>query len=231
MLNIDLKHGDRNHPARDPAAQPSAGPRSTKTSPLRPRVRGPVCFPAPDGKRFNRSRGWSAVPDGVVSIRADRVLLMWVGSIEFELLLGNVGSLKEKRSVVRPIVSEVRRRYQVSVAEVGHLDLHRRTAIGVAVVAAEPARITESWTRSNATSRTTRSRTAVDPSGDSKQRRRVSVARRTLNYRPDLTFDFGVFGYCDASASEYDGSHQSGYPFHPFPGRTATTEKAHQRPL
>ena len=68
---------------------------------------------------------------------------MWVGSIEFDLLLGNVGSLKEKRSVVRPIVAEVRRRFSVSVAEVGHLDLHRRTAIGVAVVAAEPARVTE----------------------------------------------------------------------------------------
>lgn len=62
---------------------------------------------------------------------------MWVGSIRFDLLLGDVHSLKEKRSVVRPIVSELRRKYDVSAAEVGHLDLHRRVLIGVAVVAAD----------------------------------------------------------------------------------------------
>lgn len=59
--------------------------------------------------------------------------------LELDLLLGNVHSLKEKRSVVRPIVSELRRRFDVAAAEVGHLDLHRRAAIGVSVVAADAA--------------------------------------------------------------------------------------------
>ena len=59
---------------------------------------------------------------------------MWVGSIRFDLLLGDVHSLKEKRSVVRPIVSELRRKFEVSAAEAGHLDLHRRALVGVAVV-------------------------------------------------------------------------------------------------
>ncbi len=62
---------------------------------------------------------------------------MWVGALEIDLVLGDVQSLKEKRSIVRPIVAEVRRRFEVSVAEAGHLDLHRRALIGVAVVAAE----------------------------------------------------------------------------------------------
>ncbi len=62
---------------------------------------------------------------------------MWIGSLELDLLLGDVHSLKEKRSVVRPIISDVRRRFQVSVAEVDHPDLYRRSAIGVAVVASE----------------------------------------------------------------------------------------------
>jgi uncharacterized protein len=53
------------------------------------------------------------------------------------VLLGDVHSLKEKRSVVRPIVSELQRRFDVAAAEVGHLDLHRRAAIGVSVVAAD----------------------------------------------------------------------------------------------
>lgn len=54
-----------------------------------------------------------------------------------DLLLGDVHSLKEKRSVVRPIVAELRRRYEVSAAETGHLDLHRRAELGVAVTAAD----------------------------------------------------------------------------------------------
>ena len=62
---------------------------------------------------------------------------MWVGSIQFDLLLGDIHSLKEKRSVVRPLVSELRRKYDVSAAEAGHLDLHRRALVGVAVVGAE----------------------------------------------------------------------------------------------
>ncbi len=41
--------------------------------------------------------------------------------------------------MVRPIVAELRRRYEVSAAEAGHLDLHRRALVGVAVVAADPA--------------------------------------------------------------------------------------------
>jgi len=57
--------------------------------------------------------------------------------MELDVLLGDVHSLKEKRSVVRPIVGELRRRFEVAVAESGHLDLHRRAAIGVAVVAAD----------------------------------------------------------------------------------------------
>ena len=62
---------------------------------------------------------------------------MWVGSLALDVLLGDVHSLKEKRGVVRPIVAELRKKYDVSVAEAGHLDLHRRALVGVAVVAAD----------------------------------------------------------------------------------------------
>jgi uncharacterized protein len=62
---------------------------------------------------------------------------MFVGTCEFDLLLGDVHSLKEKRSIVRPIVAELRRRFDVAAAEAGHLHLHRRTLVGVAVVAAD----------------------------------------------------------------------------------------------
>lgn len=62
---------------------------------------------------------------------------MFTGTLSLDLLLGDVRSLKQKRSVVRPIVAELQRRYAVAAAEVGHLDLHRRAQVGVAVVAAD----------------------------------------------------------------------------------------------
>lgn len=68
---------------------------------------------------------------------------MWVGWLELDLRLGDVHTLKQKRSVVRPIVAEVRRRFDVSVAEVDHLDLYRRAGIGVAVTAADRAHVVE----------------------------------------------------------------------------------------
>jgi uncharacterized protein YlxP (DUF503 family) len=68
---------------------------------------------------------------------------MYVGTLSFDLLLGDVRSLKEKRSVVRPIVAELQRKYVVSAAEVEHLDLYRRAGIGLAVVAGDTGHITD----------------------------------------------------------------------------------------
>jgi uncharacterized protein YlxP (DUF503 family) len=66
---------------------------------------------------------------------------MWIGWIEFDLLLGDVHSLKEKRAIVRPLVAELRRRFQVSAAEVDHAD--RRTAVGLSCVSSERAHLIE----------------------------------------------------------------------------------------
>ena len=67
--------------------------------------------------------------------------MAWIGSLELDLLLGDVHSLKEKRSVVRPVVAELRRKFEVSAAEAGHLDLHRRALVAVAVVAADAGHV------------------------------------------------------------------------------------------
>jgi uncharacterized protein len=69
---------------------------------------------------------------------------VYVGALTLDVLLGDIRSLKQKRSAVRPLVAELQRRYPgASVAETGHLDLHRRTEIGVAVVASTAAHATE----------------------------------------------------------------------------------------
>jgi hypothetical protein len=68
---------------------------------------------------------------------------MYVGALELDVLLGDVGSLKQKRSLVRPVLAELRRRFEVAVAEAGHLDLHRRALLGVSCVAADAGHVSE----------------------------------------------------------------------------------------
>jgi hypothetical protein len=60
-----------------------------------------------------------------------------------DLLLGDVHSLKEKRAVVRPIVAELRRRFEVSAAETGDQDVYRRSELAVSVVAGDHAHVVE----------------------------------------------------------------------------------------
>ena len=68
---------------------------------------------------------------------------MWIGWIEFDLLLGDVHSLKGKRGIVRPLVAELRRRFAVAAAETGSLDLHRRAGVGASLVAADARHVTD----------------------------------------------------------------------------------------
>ena len=74
-------------------------------------------------------------------------MTMWIGWIEFDVLLGDVHSLKGKRAVIRPIMAELRRTTEASVAEVGEQDLNRRTVIGLGVVSSAPDRVTETLDR------------------------------------------------------------------------------------
>lgn len=68
---------------------------------------------------------------------------MFTGTVLFDLLLpGDSRSLKAKRSYVRPIVAALRR-FEVSAAEVGAIDLHARSQIAVAVVAGEAGHVRE----------------------------------------------------------------------------------------
>jgi uncharacterized protein YlxP (DUF503 family) len=68
---------------------------------------------------------------------------MWIGWLEFDLLLGDVHSLKQKRSVIRPVIAELQRRFSVSAAETGSMELHRRAGIGLAAVSADRGHVLE----------------------------------------------------------------------------------------
>lgn len=66
-----------------------------------------------------------------------------VGVLVADVLLGDVHTLKQKRSVVRPIVAELARKYSVSASETGEQDVYRRCEISAAFVSGERAHVVE----------------------------------------------------------------------------------------
>ncbi|MQA94628.1 MAG: DUF503 family protein [Streptosporangiales bacterium] len=64
---------------------------------------------------------------------------MYIGALTLDVLLGDVRSLKQKRSAVRPIIAELQKRFPVAAAETGDTDLYRRAEVGVAMVSSSPA--------------------------------------------------------------------------------------------
>jgi uncharacterized protein len=68
---------------------------------------------------------------------------MWIGWLEFDVLLGDVHSLKEKRSAIRPVVAELQRKFSVAAAETGSHDLHRRASIGASVVSGDRSHVVD----------------------------------------------------------------------------------------
>ncbi|HEX2236681.1 MAG TPA: DUF503 domain-containing protein [Actinomycetota bacterium] len=64
---------------------------------------------------------------------------MFIGIGTFEIFIPASTSLKDKRQVLRPIVDTVRKRFNVSIAEVGYQELWQRAAFGVTCVAGEMA--------------------------------------------------------------------------------------------
>ncbi|MEW5946287.1 MAG: DUF503 domain-containing protein [bacterium] len=61
---------------------------------------------------------------------------MPVGVMRIDLHLPGVNSLKGKRRIVQRLKAMIRNRYNLSVVEMDHQDLHRRAVIGVAGISA-----------------------------------------------------------------------------------------------
>jgi uncharacterized protein YlxP (DUF503 family) len=68
---------------------------------------------------------------------------MHAAALRIDLYLRECRSLKAKRSVVRPIVEGLRKRYRVSVSEVDQQDTWQRAVVGVAAVAPSHSHLTE----------------------------------------------------------------------------------------
>lgn len=59
---------------------------------------------------------------------------MIVGSAELECIIYDAHSLKEKRAVLQRIISRLKQKFNISVAEVGYQDLWQRSAIAIVTV-------------------------------------------------------------------------------------------------
>ena|ERR1700722_19586980 len=60
---------------------------------------------------------------------------MIIGVLQLELSIGDAMSLKDKRRVIKSLKDRIAHGHNVSIAEVGALDAHRRAILGIAMVA------------------------------------------------------------------------------------------------
>jgi hypothetical protein len=67
-------------------------------------------------------------------IQIDLNLFMVIGVLQLELVIGDAMSLKDKRRVVKSLKDRLAHAHNISIAEVGALDQHRRSILGVAMV-------------------------------------------------------------------------------------------------
>ena len=61
-------------------------------------------------------------------------MIMTVGVLQLELSIPEAMSLKDKRRVIKSLKDRIAHGHNVSIAEVGALDEHRRSIIGMAMV-------------------------------------------------------------------------------------------------
>jgi uncharacterized protein YlxP (DUF503 family) len=64
---------------------------------------------------------------------------MLVGVVTAQLHLPGVGSLKEKRHIIKSVIGRLQSRFNVSISEVEHQDSHTSAVLGLAVVSNERA--------------------------------------------------------------------------------------------
>jgi uncharacterized protein YlxP (DUF503 family) len=66
---------------------------------------------------------------------------MVIGACRVELHLPGNGSLKGKRSILKPLLIRIRREFNLAAAEVEYNDVWQSAEIGLATVANDPGRV------------------------------------------------------------------------------------------
>ncbi len=66
---------------------------------------------------------------------------MIVGVLTLELFIGEAGSLKDKRRVLKSIIDKMKSKFNISVAEVDKQDSWQFSTVGVSCVSNEPSHV------------------------------------------------------------------------------------------
>lgn len=66
---------------------------------------------------------------------------MIIGACRLRLYLPGVASLKEKRSVLKPLLNQLRRQFEVAAAEIDHQDVWQSSDVAIVAVATEAGHI------------------------------------------------------------------------------------------
>ena len=66
---------------------------------------------------------------------------MIIGACSVELYLPGSGSLKGKRSILKPILNQLRRKFDLAAAEVAHNDVWQSAAVALVTVANDPGHV------------------------------------------------------------------------------------------
>jgi uncharacterized protein YlxP (DUF503 family) len=66
---------------------------------------------------------------------------MHIGTLTIVLYLHDTESLKDKRQIVKSLVETLRRKFNISIAEIDDLDKWRKATIGVAFVSNDAAHV------------------------------------------------------------------------------------------
>jgi uncharacterized protein YlxP (DUF503 family) len=62
-----------------------------------------------------------------------------IGYVQCECLLYNAQSLKEKRAVLQRIITRLKQKYNISVAEIDYQDVWQRAKIGIVAITSDSA--------------------------------------------------------------------------------------------
>ncbi len=62
---------------------------------------------------------------------------MAIGFLRIDVLLSGTNSLKDKRQIIRSLEDRLRKRFNISVAEIEGADLWQRAVLGISCVAKE----------------------------------------------------------------------------------------------
>ncbi|PLT31589.1 DUF503 domain-containing protein [Peribacillus deserti] len=57
-----------------------------------------------------------------------------IGYAEFECIIYDAHSLKEKRAVLQRVLTRLKQKYNISIAETGHQDVWQRTKLAIVTV-------------------------------------------------------------------------------------------------